>query len=152
MLDSHAVIISLNNLIQILCVEKEYFLKLSESINDDTLSSFCKHRSEDIKKNIYELRRLVYNIGGHPPFTLSFSDFLYAKWKLIKNAVLCNDQFRLLKEIEEVSVVLLKSYEAVCKKYLPPMVSLVLMRQIADLRRNVSQCKQLHHHMDLLPS
>jgi uncharacterized protein (TIGR02284 family) len=152
MLDSQAVIISLNNLIQSLTVEKEYFLNLSESVADDVLSAFCKRRAEDIKKNIYELRKLVYNIGGNPPFTLSFTGFLQSKWKLIKTSVLCNDQFSLVKEIENLSQMLLKVYESVSKKYLPPMVSVVLMRQIDDLRRNVSQCKQLHHHMQLMPS
>lgn len=151
MLESQAVIISLNHLIQILSVEKEYFSKLSESITDEVLSAFCRHQSGEIKKNIHELRRLVYNIGGHPPFTLSFSDFLYSKWKLIKTAVLCNDQFSLLKEIEGLSQTLLKSYESLNKKHLPPMVNIVLMRQVDDLRRNLSRCRQLHQHMDLLP-
>ena len=151
MLDSYAIIISLNKLIKSLSVEKEYFSKLSESISDDVLSTFCNDRAEVIKKNIYELRRLVYNIGGHPPFALSFSDFLYSKWKIIKTAVLYNHQSRLLREIESINQGLLKSYEFVSKKYLPPMVSIVLRRQTDDLRRNVSRCKKLHHHMDLLP-
>ncbi len=151
MLDNRALITSLNHLIQVLSVEKEYFSKLSESITDEVLSTFCKHQSEDIKKNIHELRRLVYNIGGHPPFTLTFFDFLHSKWKLIKTAILCNDPFSLLKEIEGLSQILLKSYESLNRKYLPTSVNTVLNRQIDDLRRNVSRCKQLHQHMDLMP-
>ncbi len=99
--------------------------------------------------NIYELRRLVHEFGGSPKYSCSFKKTILGKIADIKNAIAINDQYKFLSILQKEEEDILEIYKNLNSEVLNKNVRYTLLKQMADVRRNISKLKQLPNHIEL---
>lgn len=149
MMSNDEAISTLNDLIEISKDGEQGFLKSSETVDDPQLKTFFYRRSQEVKESVLELQDLVRALGGEPANSASIGGYLHRRWIDIKTAIMNNDNLAVLNEVERGEDVALKAYREAAAKDLPPMVRLVVLRQLDGAQRNHDQVKQLRDHEEL---
>lgn len=149
MMSNDDAISTLNDLIEISKDGEEGFLKSSETVDDPQLKTFFYRRSQEVKESVLELQDLVRALGGEPATSSSIGGYLHRRWIDIKTAIVNNDNLAVLNEVERGEDVALKAYREAAEKDLPPMVRLVVLRQLDGAQRNHDQVKQLRDQLEL---
>lgn len=149
MMSNNEAISTLNDLIEISKDGEQGFLKSSETVDDPQLKTFFYRRSQEVKESVLELQDLVRALGGEPATSASIGGYLHRRWIDIKTAIMNNDNLAVLNEVERGEDVALKAYREAAEKDLPPMVRLVVLRQLDGAQRNHDQVKQLRDHEEL---
>lgn len=149
MMSNDEAISTLNDLIEISKDGEQGFLKSSETVDDPQLKTFFYRRSQEVKESVLELQDLVRALGGEPANSASIGGYLHRRWIDIKTAIMNNDNLAVLNEVERGEDLALKAYREAAAKDLPPMVRLVVLRQLDGAQRNHDQVKQLRDHEEL---
>lgn len=149
MMSNNEAISTLNDLIEISKDGEQGFLKSSEIVDDPQLKTFFYRRSQEVKESVLELQDLVRALGGEPANSASIGGYLHRRWIDIKTAIMNNDNLAVLNEVERGEDIALKAYREAAAKDLPPMVRLVVLRQLDGAQRNHDQVKQLRDHEEL---
>ena len=140
---------TLNDLIEVSKDGEDGFLKSSEAVDDVQLKTYLHRRSQEVKGSVLELQDLVRALGGEPATSTSIGGYLHRRWIDIKTAIVNNDNLAVLNEVERGEDVALKAYHEAIEKDLPPMVRLVVLRQLDGAQRNHDQVKQLRDQLEL---
>lgn len=149
MMSNDNAISTLNDLIEVSKDGEDGFLKSSEAVDDVQLKTYLHRRSQEVKGSVLELQDLVRALGGEPATSTSIGGYLHRRWIDIKTAIVNNDNLAVLNEVERGEDVALKAYHEAIEKDLPPMVRLVVLRQLDGAQRNHDQVKQLRDQLEL---
>ncbi|WP_439587940.1 PA2169 family four-helix-bundle protein [Hydrogenophaga sp.] len=136
---------TLNNLIET-CKDGEYGFKASaDHAADPQIKDLFLARSQDCRAAAAELQTLVVRLGGKPEDSGTASGTVHRGWVAVKGTLSGYTDLAMLEETERGEDTALDRYREALKEDLPVEVRAMVEAQLAGVKRNHDQIRNLRN-------